>query len=722
MVVTWDLALEFAACETSRERESKISARGARKGGKRQRTETQRATVSTRRVRRLFSVLDDFVIGRAAAKRSLCSTRVVFLSFSCTYTSFFFCTLRSARAGMNSAPPHLILLSGLSKCNQSANSISAQVRHASTQFPQITGRLLPKCKVTQQGAVLVSVECPESLRLSKALLGLLPGCDRYYAEQSPEAIYLTLGRYAGSDVEGFEQWLDRSLESQLDLLPRFRGTCIQLSDEARPFPNPRLALMGSLASASKLVAETTATAAATTTTTTTTTAVGGLGDRFGGFGSGGLGGLHGDAVPQRNTNFDTDYDAASSILASVGSGGAGGGGGLGLGFGGSAWGAGGGAFGGGVFSTSPVGTGSSGGGHQQSGAAPGSYSAGGGLSSSASSALGGGNMIGGSGVVAAMPATSGVVGTGGAGQAGGPAPPLGPRPVGVPGFTSGLGSSLVGAQQQQHQPQRPPGGPTPPGGLSPPGGAPVPPSAPRPTSWASIAKSTATVAPENAGPARVAASRAPPGGAIPQPQVPKGPPPPSNLRAAYAPNTDPSSIAHSTRPGDWYCENCNAHNFASRNACFKCKEIKKNVTPVMQPPPQASSPTGSSGGGMEREFVPPPPLGNPSAAGAKQADDYDVDIKANGYSHNGGVEAALRPGDWLCAGCRAHNFASRVVCFKCKTRKSGSLSEGPPSSREQRDDEDDGRGGFPMRSGDWLCDSCGAHNFASRGTCFKCKK
>ena len=95
MVVTWDLALEFAACETSRERESKISARGARKGGKRQRTETQRATVSTRRVRgRLFSVLDDFVIGRAAAKRSLCSTRVVFLSFSCTYTSFFF--VRSA--------------------------------------------------------------------------------------------------------------------------------------------------------------------------------------------------------------------------------------------------------------------------------------------------------------------------------------------------------------------------------------------------------------------------------------------------------------------------------------------------------------------------------------------------------------------------------------------------------------------------------------------------
>ena len=104
MVVTWDLALEFAACETSRERESKISARGARKGGKRQRTETQRATVSTRRVRgRLFSVLDDFVIGRAAAKRSLCSTRVVFLSLVLTRAFFLYAPLRARRHELGTA-------------------------------------------------------------------------------------------------------------------------------------------------------------------------------------------------------------------------------------------------------------------------------------------------------------------------------------------------------------------------------------------------------------------------------------------------------------------------------------------------------------------------------------------------------------------------------------------------------------------------------------------
>ena len=106
---------------------------------------------------------------------------------------------------MNSAPPHLILLSGLSKSNESANVVSQRVRQISTQFPQVTGRLLPKCKVTQQGAVLVQVECAESLRLSRALLGVLPGSDRYYAEQTPDKISLTLGRYAGKDFEDFER-------------------------------------------------------------------------------------------------------------------------------------------------------------------------------------------------------------------------------------------------------------------------------------------------------------------------------------------------------------------------------------------------------------------------------------------------------------------------------------------------------------------------------------
>ena len=28
------------------------------------------------------------------------------------------------------------------------------------------------------------------------------------------------------------------------------------------------------------------------------------------------------------------------------------------------------------------------------------------------------------------------------------------------------------------------------------------------------------------------------------------------------------------QPGDWYCTACNAQNFASRVACFKCSETQ----------------------------------------------------------------------------------------------------------------------------------------------------
>ena len=31
-----------------------------------------------------------------------------------------------------------------------------------------------------------------------------------------------------------------------------------------------------------------------------------------------------------------------------------------------------------------------------------------------------------------------------------------------------------------------------------------------------------------------------------------------------------SSICLALQSGDWMCENCRAHNFASRAACFKC--------------------------------------------------------------------------------------------------------------------------------------------------------
>ena len=91
--------------------------------------------------------------------------------------------------------------------------------------------------MTQNGCVLLGVDSPDSLRMAQALSAMLPGADAYYAQQRPEQQHLTLGRFGGSDAAGFAAWLSDSLAGQNSLLPTFTGSHVQLSDEARPFPN-----------------------------------------------------------------------------------------------------------------------------------------------------------------------------------------------------------------------------------------------------------------------------------------------------------------------------------------------------------------------------------------------------------------------------------------------------------------------------------------------------
>jgi hypothetical protein len=40
-----------------------------------------------------------------------------------------------------------------------------------------------------------------------------------------------------------------------------------------------------------------------------------------------------------------------------------------------------------------------------------------------------------------------------------------------------------------------------------------------------------------------------------------------------------------------------------------------------------------------------------------------------GGSFAGAAPNARREGDWDCASCSGHNYASRTECFKCKTAK-----------------------------------------------------
>jgi hypothetical protein len=149
---------------------------------------------------------------------------------------------------------------------------------------------------------------------------------------------------------------------------------------------------------------------------------------------------------------------------------------------------------------------------------------------------------------------------------------------------------------------------------------------------------------------------------------------------SYAPS--PNSSAGVRRPGDWTCVSCYAHNFASRDACFRCRVGRADAGARADASSDAS---GYSQGGAK--------------AGSEQ----------------GGPSAgSFRPGDWICDGCRAHNFASRSACFRCRAPSAGgdaAAGGGSPGSNPDN-----------FRSGDWICKDCKAHNFASRSSCFKCTR
>ena len=50
------------------------------------------------------------------------------------------------------------------------------------------------------------------------------------------------------------------------------------------------------------------------------------------------------------------------------------------------------------------------------------------------------------------------------------------------------------------------------------------------------------------------------------------------------------------------------------------------------------------------------------------------------------IPSYVRPGDWVCGKCQAHNFASRMLCFECQSV----ITEGR----------------IFYRAGDWHCPTC----------------
>ncbi|CAN6570585.1 unnamed protein product [Malus baccata var. baccata] len=80
-----------------------------------------------------------------------------------------------------------------------------------------------------------------------------------------------------------------------------------------------------------------------------------------------------------------------------------------------------------------------------------------------------------------------------------------------------------------------------------------------------------------------------------------------------------------------------------------------------------------------------------------------------------------RPGDWNCRSCHHLNFQRRDSCQRCGDAKSG-VDFGGFGGRAGGSSFGFMTTGSDVRPGDWYCaaGNCGAHNFASRSSCFKC--
>ena len=678
---------------------------------------------------------------------------------------------------MGSAPPHIALISGLEATGLAGEEIAARLRRVASAHAPVSGRVLAKCKVTQNGCVLVGVECPGSLAIARALSSALPGADTYYASQHPEQQLITLGRFAGVDAVGFAEWLSESLAGQRALLPEFTCVSVQLSDEAHPFPNPQIPLTGTASTAVSGGALDSGLGLGLNL------GVGlGLGGGFGGFDSGYGGvGMGGVAAPDGSGNYAAPATAAAHNAAA--------------------------AFGTNPTPVQPVQPPMPSTPPPQRMMAPApsgppSYASAIGLKAAAAetptragptspaprpsvvmpappATPPGGSFAqraaaGMSTPPRATPAspaaamsyvqtpeqllaafqqlTARAEGAGVLGKDANGAFAVRPRDsaswsqrlqplvnvmqstlssVGAARFlamldrvanphgtsiAAELGARLGGAAtldivQDMQLMAEVASTPV----VSANEGTPVRlVTAPVNQAIVGVAGhcSTAscvivgTAAERGADPMTgkirivpISLNLEPIANVTPPAHTPylgltfawlvigsaQGAAPAAQSSfvdgsTSYAPS--PNSSAGVRRPGDWTCVSCYAHNFASRDACFRCRVGRADAGARADASSDAS---GYSQGGAK--------------AGSEQ----------------GGPSAgSFRPGDWICDGCRAHNFASRSACFRCRAPSAGgdaAAGGGSPGSNPDN-----------FRSGDWICKDCKAHNFASRSSCFKCTR
>lgn len=205
-------------------------------------------------------------------------------------------------------------------------------------------------------------------------------------------------------------------------------------------------------------------------------------------------------------------------------------------------------------------------------------------------------------------------------------------------------------------------------------------------------------------------------------------------KGAVAPNVrikkESRPLPPDSKPGDWFCPECNNTNFARRKECNICKAPRpfRRQRPMPMPPLEP-------GFWPKRELR---PAWSPGPAAFPPTRRRILDRSTRQTQETKPKPPETLPGDWLCEECGNTNFARRNRCniATCKAPKPVPFDSffrpreisnwGPPMNRfgpwKRR------RGEFeqpPTRRprppeinpGDWLCKLCGNTNFARRTEC-----
>jgi hypothetical protein len=197
-------------------------------------------------------------------------------------------------------------------------------------------------------------------------------------------------------------------------------------------------------------------------------------------------------------------------------------------------------------------------------------------------------------------------------------------------------------------------------------------------------------------------------------------------------------------PGDWACAACGAHNFRSRQACYKCAGPRL---------PASSSSSGGGGAaaglgegssttsGRRHHNSPSATLGRRAAGHASVAN------LPREFTHVSPEFAKLpvEKMNWLCEKCVEVNFARRTRCFFCDAAKpdmrggdaspekkslplslTGSASAVEDGARLTGQSVDGADGAVAAMAAasapdeSWHCPACSVPNAPSRTWCFVC--